>query len=238
MKFLFKYPSRNRKDLFKSTFGKWKGMLSGKHGVEFLISLDRDDEQMNTPEMHGFLDSQSNTTYCFGESTSKVEAINANMDSDCAKKDWETVVLISDDMIPQVHGYDDIIATEMNKNYDDFSGAIWFNDGLTGNVLCTLSILGRKLFDRFGYLYHPDYKSLFCDNEFQSVCQSWGKMTYVDDVIIRHAWVDATGADALHLRNQALNARDKRMYEARRAVGFPNESVAIETSNKFRDRRR
>jgi len=207
-------------------------MLSGKHNVEFLVSLDHDDQEMNSSDIHTFLDSQHNTTYCFGESTSKVQAINANMN--CAKKEWETVVLISDDMIPQVNGYDDIIADAMINHYSDFSGAIWLNDGRVGNALCTLSILGRNLYDRFGYIYHEQYKSLWCDNEFHEVCHSWGKITYIDQVIIKHDWVDATGADSLHSRNESLFERDRKVFEARKAAGFPKEFVEIKEHRRRR----
>lgn len=231
-KLLIKFPTRGRKSVFMNTFNLYNNKLSGKHDVEFRVSMDENDRDMNVPEVWDFLDEKKNVTYCYGENTCKVEAINANMEG----VEFDVVLLASDDMIPQVDAYDDIIMQAYALHYPDYSGAIWFNDGRVGTALCTLSILGKQLYDRFGYIYHPQYKSLWCDNEFHDVCHSWGKMTYVDHVIIRHAWTDVTGGDILHIRNEGWNDKDKRTYYSRKEAGFPKEDVPV--INRVRDRRR
>lgn len=220
-KILIKFPTRNRRHVFMNTFDLYYNMLSGKHDYEFRVSMDQDDHTMNTQEVWDFFDPKKNITYCYGESTTKIEAINANMEG----AEFDVVLLASDDMIPKVQGYDDIIMQAYARHYPEYDGAIWFNDGRVGTALCTLSILGKKLYDRFGYIYHPDYRSLWCDNEFHEVCHIWGKMTYVDQVIIQHAWTDVTGGDRLHERNESFHDRDKRTFEARKAAGFPTHSV-------------
>lgn len=223
MTLLFKYPTRARPVLFESTYKKWRSLLSGKHDVEWLISMDVDDNTMNNADITKFLDGEHNLTYCYGENKSKVSAINANIG--CTSQDWQILVLISDDMIPKIQGYDDIIVSKMLEFYPECDGALHFNDGRVGSSLCTLSIMGRKLYDRFGYVYHPDYQSLWCDNEYTEVCHTFGKMTYIDQIIINHAWVDVTGSDPLHTRNEGQYHRDSRTYHTRKAAGFPKESV-------------
>lgn len=76
-------------------------------------------------------------------------------------------------MIPCQKGYDNIIAVNMNKYFPNMDGALHFNDGRVGNSLFTLSIMGKKLYDQFGYIYHPDYKYTYCDNEFHLVVKKW-----------------------------------------------------------------
>lgn len=234
---LIKFPTRNRRNVFLNTFDLYYNMLSGKHDFEFRISMDADDHEMNSQDLWEYLDSKKNITYCYGDSKCKVEAINANMHD----TQFDVVLLASDDMVPKEQGYDDIIMQAFERLYPAFDGAVWFNDGRVGNSLCTLSIMGKKLYDRFGYIYHPDYKSLFCDNEFHEVCHSWSKMTYVDRVIIQHAWVDATGVDELHRRNESLWQRDQRMYELRKANNFPQECISAklpDRSERIMSRRR
>jgi hypothetical protein len=233
-KILIKFPTRGRRHVFKNTFDLYYNMLSGKHDYEFRVTMDVDDNSMNTQEIFDFLDAKKNVTYCYGENKSKIQAINANMKD----AEFDVVLLASDDMIPKVHDYDDIIMQAYAEHYPEYDGAVWFNDGRAGAALCTLSILGKKLYDRFGYIYHPDYVSLWCDNEFHEVCHLWGKMTYVDRVIIQHAWTDVTGGDPLHVRNESFHDRDRRMYEARKGSGFPTESVSIAEYKKSRDQRR
>ena len=93
-------------------------------------------------------------------------------------------------MIPVVKGYDTIIKNNMSKLYPDTDGVLWFNDGYQGNKLNTLCILGKKYYDRFGYIYNPEYISVWSDNEFMDVGNILGKQTYFDEVIIQHQHPD------------------------------------------------
>ena len=40
--------------------------------------------------------------------------------------------------------------------------------------------------DRFGYIYHPAYRSLWCDNEFQQVSWTLDKSVFINETIIEH----------------------------------------------------
>lgn len=235
MKLLIKYPTRARWDTFKKTLGQYMGRLSNKHEVEFVISMDVDDRSMNNPEVHAYLDALKNVSYCYGENRTKVEAINANMQN----HEFDVVLLASDDMIPEVDGYDDIICSALQEYFPDTDGVLHFHDGRVGESLNTLSIMGKKMYDRFGYIYHPDYKSLWCDNEFHEVTRAMGKVKWIDRVIIRHAWVDATGQDGLHRHNESFHNVDKRTYDKRKSLGFPKEAVMVHQPERVsRDPRR
>jgi hypothetical protein len=123
-------------------------------------------------------------------------------------------------MTPIVHGYDKIIVDKMNALYPDSFGALHFNDGRVGRQLLTLSIMGKKMYDYFGYIYHPSYISVYCDNEFHDSVYALGKCTYIDQVIIKHDWVNYTGRDNLHTRNESYYNQDSRTYERRKRMGF------------------
>jgi len=224
MKFLFKYPSRGRKDLFRSNLLEWVDYLSGKHDVRFVISGDADDPDMNCPETLAWVQELSKCLNIEmwlnpGKQT-KISACNANVSGE-----WETLILMSDDMSPIVHGYDDIIATEMLEHYPDLSGALWHNDGTWGSdKICTLSIMGRKLYETLGReIYWHEYQTLWCDTEFQAVCMAMGKITYFPRTIIRHDWIRKTGVDATHRRNSSAGSidHDRMLFEKRHKAGFP-----------------
>jgi len=195
-------------------------MLSGKHEYEFIITLDNDDKTMNNQQMRRFLDMQKNLRYFFGNSKSKVEAINADMDKIKNEIDFSILMLVSDDMVPKVHGFDDIIHTNMIKHFPGFDGCLYFNDGNAGPALNTLSIMGKKLYDYFGYIYHPSYISLWCDNEYDLTTKAMGKSVYIDQVIIKHEWIGLHGDD-LHRKNETFYDRDHNNFLARQAKGFP-----------------
>jgi len=118
-------------------------------------------------------------------------------------------------MLPVVKDYDDIIADAMQRFYPDLDGALNFYDGWNGNPdCCTLSIMGRKLYERFGYIYHPSYLSTHCDNEFTDDCREMGKIVWFADCIIRHNWKGVR--DDMSRRDERNFQKDKENYEKRK----------------------
>ena len=220
MKLLFKYPTRARLDWFKQTLEKYYEMMSGSNPFQFLITLDDDDEQMNSEEARWFMEQFRGLSYQYNNHQSKIEACNADMD---LLTDWDIVILVSDDMVPQQSGFDIQIVDDMETHFPDTDGCLFYDDGLfSKDNTSTLSILGRKYYDRFGYIYHPDYKSFYCDNEYTEVARSLGKMAYSPNVIIKHEWTGGGGSeDALYRRNTRLGKPDEATYNRRKAAGFP-----------------
>jgi hypothetical protein len=219
---LFKFPTRSRPDKFRNQFDKYYSMLSGSLNVAFVVSMDTDDSTMNNDDMKWWLSpangGRKNIFYHYGNSKTKVQAVNADMQH---YNSWKILVLLSDDMSPQINGYDKIIYDDMMKSYSDLDGALHYNDGRVGNRLITLSIMGKKMYDRFGYIYNPSYTSLYCDNEWHEVVYSMNKAVYIDRVIIKHDWTDYTGKDPLHIRNESFYGSDGLVFQKRKRLGFP-----------------
>ena len=136
--------------------------------------------------------------------------------------DWDIVLLASDDMIPKIKGYDTIIINKMMETYPDTDGVLWFNDGHQGNKLNTLCILGKKYYERFNYIYHPDYKSLWSDNEFMDVANLLKKQTYFSELIIKHEHPDVGygNRDNIHVNNSKNDIIDKNLYLKRKSINF------------------
>ena len=80
--------------------------------------------------------------------------------------------------------------------------------------------MGRKLYERFGYIYHPAYKSFFCDNEFTEQVRKMKKVIYLPQVIIKHEWKGNKGDD-LYRRNTKMAGVDQKTYNKRKALGYP-----------------
>ena len=219
MKLLIKFPTRNRKTKFLTTLRKYYNFLSKKNDVTFLITMDEDDIEMNNDFVKEILNTYNNLIYFYGNSKTKVEAINKDIEK---IEDWDIVLLASDDMIPTVKGYDDIIINEMKNNFPDTDGVLWFNDGYQGNKLNTLSILGKKYYERFGYIYNPEYKSVWSDNEFMLVANILGKQKYFDNVIIKHEHPDwgFGNRDQIHQENMKNESSDKDIFIKNKSTNF------------------
>jgi len=221
MRLVIKFPTRNRPEKFKQVFTKYREYLSGKHPVHFIITMDSDDNTMNNPEIKAWLDEQSkliSLEYHYGNSKTKIEAVNANLEN----VEGDVLLLASDDMIPVQKGYDLVIAEAYSLMFPDFHGAIKFWDGLRPqeDPLMTLSVMGVSLFKEYGYIYHPAYKSVFCDNEQTMVLQRRGVLAICYKCIIKHAW--SKKFDELHDRNESriMYMLDKKTFMDRLAKDF------------------
>lgn len=218
MKLLIKFPTRNRKEQFFSTFRKYQEYLS-EDTTMFSITIDEDDLTMNNQEVINELTSYTNVEVTIGKSESKVHAINRDIN---INSNWDIILLASDDMIPQMKGFDKIINSLMKTTYPDTDGILFFNDGFKGKELNTLCILGKKYYKRFGYIYHPDYKSTWCDNEFMMVGDILKKQTYFPMVIIKHEHPDwgYGQMDEIHVKNHNNLNYDRDLFYQRKSKNF------------------
>ena len=227
MRILLKCPTRSRPAQFLSVLQKYVDLASRRDLLGVCVSCDRDDETMRSTDIqHAIKNITYVTTWSeiyYGDSKSKIEAVNADMAS--IPWEWDIVVLVSDDMVPQIKGYDDVLRSHMVANFADTDGILWVNDGSQGDKLNTISIMGRKMYDSFGYIYHPAYKSLFCDTEFTDLCNGTlaRKCVYIPHTLIRHEH-PGTGfperADALYLKNQKSWNDDMYTYISRKTYVY------------------
>lgn len=216
---LFKYPARGRRDKFFSTLQSYYDNLINKDDFEFIISIDDDDHELNNSDFISAVESMKNAKVIIGPSKGKITAINRDIER---AKPWSIIVLVSDDMIPVKKGFDMIIRKDMNKHFPDTDGVLWYNDGHQGNKLNTLCILGKVYYERFGYIYHNDYLSLYCDNEFTEVSKRLNKVRYESLCTIEHQhWAWGYGKmDDLYTRNEKYIQQDHDTFQRRAAIGF------------------
>jgi len=217
MKLIIKFPTRVRVRKFLNVLSKYVRLLEDK-STPIIVSCDSDDISMKEDFVTEVINQYKNVTLQFNNNNTKIEAINHNMGT----LDFDIVLLASDDMVPRVKGFDTIIREKMLTHYPDTDGVLWFNDGYKGDKLNTLCILGKKYFDRFGYIYNPEYKSVWCDNEFMDISKLLDKVTYFDDVIIRHEHPDwGFGSnDSIHMTNVKNESSDRATYEKRKQQNF------------------
>ncbi len=232
MKILLKCPTRSRARRVLDTLSLYVRMASRLDQLGVLVSCDVDDGTMtNTRELETILSRCAWHRIARSPNRSKIEACNADMKD--VEWDWDIVVLVSDDMIPKIRGYDDVIRNYMLAKFPDRDGILWFNDGFQENKLNTLCIFGRAFYERQGYIYAPEYKSLFCDTELTDLCRTTykDKCHYVPYCIIRHEH-PGTGypqtMDKLYEHNQKFWVEDMYTYISRKTYDY-DWSVLIPT---------
>jgi len=180
MKILIKYPSRGRPGAF---FEGLDSIVNNAHNLSDILVLgtfDVSDPVMCNRELFD----GSKVLPFWGFSESKVHAINRDLqivNPNTSKKpflDFDILVVFSDDMRFTAPGFDTILRNAFaDGNLDKL---IHLPDQDAKDALATMYIAGRTFYERFGYVYHPSYKSLWCDNEIMEVAQRLGKYEYVD----------------------------------------------------------
>jgi hypothetical protein len=225
-KILFKFASRSRESKFFASLDNIISKVHDKENYIIVASLDYDDKTMFNKEVLERLIpyvKNNNVIPVFGYSKSKIDAINRDMDK---FDDFSIICNTSDDMEFQVEGFDNIIRDKFTQNFPDTNGNIYFNDGFVGDVISTMSIIGKKYFDEKlkGNIYHPSYVSLWCDNEYTEVAKSLNKIAYFDQILYRHNH-PANGigvADEQLKRTESFSNLDSENYKKRKLTNFAN----------------
>jgi hypothetical protein len=221
-KILFKYASRSRAIKFFSGLDNIIKNLSDLENFCILVSLDLDDITMNNPTTINRL-----TEYVkayperiivkFGHSKNKIDAINRDVNEIKETFDFDIVINFSDDMEFIQHSFDDIVRDKFFCHYADTDGNIYFNDGYTNDRLSTMSIIGRKYYDKFNYIYHPSYHSLWCDNEYTELAKKNQKIIYFHERIFNHNHPANVGGfiDEQLIKTESFAEIDRQNYEKR-----------------------
>lgn len=217
MTICFNYASRSRSGKF------FEGLdnicqLSASQDYFIVAKLDEDDGCMNNPDVHARLGSYPELIVKWGHSKSKIHAINRDLNG---LPPFDILINFSDDMRFITQGFDEQIRNDFRKFFPDGDGVVSYPDGYAPPTLSTMSIMGKKYFDRFGYVYHEAYYSLWCDNEFSEIAQSLGKFQYVPIQLYEHRHYAPGKAqkDNLYRRNDTYH-QDKQIYEQRKAINF------------------
>lgn len=216
MNILIKFPSRGRPDKFKNTFDSYVHLASSLHNIKFICTFDEDDSSMNNQDIKYFLDNHKYPVdYYYGNSSNKIEAINANLDN--VGFDYDILILAADDLYPIEQGYDNIIVNDMIKEHPDMDGCLHYMNPNWEERLDIGCIMTKKYFDRFRYIYHPSYKTIYCDNEYTNVARLLGKHRYIPKQIFMHNYVVS---DPTADRNWIHNNEDERNYNQRKERNF------------------
>lgn len=226
MKILVNYATRSRPDKFIRSIELLKSTSSEFENLDILVKYDADDATMEDIEQRV---TYPNIRWAKGLSKNKIDAINRDITGD-----WDILVNMSDDMIPVRKGWDGILRRLYEK--EGLGHAAHYPDGTdVRDRLITMSIMGRKLYDFLGYVYHPSYVSLWGDNEFMEVAKRLGVYKYHGghdhkNILFKHkhpAWVVGVEMDAQYQHTESFYKVDENNFHERKKNYFGLDGEAI-----------
>lgn len=220
MKISLLHPSRGRAEKAHHTFcnwlykTSWDGFFPQEY-FEHILSIDSDD-----PELPGYakwaLDGSSGKI--ISPNKSVVEATNIAAE----RSDGDVLVYLSDDFeCPK--SWDKLI----EKEFDGVTGPMLLKvDDCLQNFhvgVCTIPIMNRALYDRLGYFWYPEYKSMHVDVDLYETCKRLGVIKYAPHLKFPHNHYSNGKAahDETYRRSEGNWNQGLEVIKRRRAQGFP-----------------
>lgn len=214
MKILVHFPTRGRREQATKTVEYYMKRCHDIYSVSYFFACN---DEGDLPIHARALPPPSG--YTIQPFRSKIAAYNAiPLDIE-----WDIVVAASDDMWCVQPGWDSIIREAMQAHFPSLDGCLWFSDGRQDRI-CTMSVMGRRAYEADGYIYHPDYLSFFCDNEWSETWNARGKLYADPRCLFRNehpAWGGVMPNDATYKKNDKAWQHDKQLYHERKLKGWP-----------------
>ena len=135
----------------------------------------------------------------------------------------KVMIAVADDFLPPV-GWDSLLLSLEPKGWEDGEYVVKVEDGYVHDIF-VLSILTRKRYERFGYLFYPKYPSMFNDTEFGDVALRDGVVIEANHLLFEHLHPDCgkrqrDGVDLVHASKDRWNTGEQ-LYNFRKKQCFP-----------------
>lgn len=201
------HPSRSRPQQAYNTAKKW--IENAGVEIEYILSLDVDDP-LEREYWHWFANRMQQRLV--SENRSAIDAINkAAKNSKC-----NILVQMADDFdCPPLWGKQIIEATQGKTDW-----ILKTPDGIQKWII-TLPIMDRAYYNRFGYIYFPEYRHMFCDTELTCVADLTGRKIEANITFVHnHYSTGKTKKDEVNERADATWKQGEELFIKRAKENF------------------
>ncbi len=193
------HPTRHRIEQALATREKW--LLRADNSLEYIFSFDTDDDTIP-----GYIQGLR------APNMTAIEAINYG----ASTATGDLLIVVSDDFDCPEH-WDTLLLNELEGKTD----FLLKTDDAYQPTLVTLPIMDRTYYNRFGYIYHPGYKHMFCDQEMTAVAIMTGK--YLKSPLVfphNHYTTGKTPKDEINTKNDTTWEQGEKLYNGRLKINF------------------
>ncbi len=207
------HPSRNRPTQAMETVKKWLSQAKNPKDIEYVISLDSSD-----PKLEAYraalqtIEKPYNLGITLHDNHTAIEAIN----NTAKLVSGNLLIVVSDDFdCPNLW---DVALLDALKGKKDF--IVKTKDGLQPELI-TLPIMDRAYYERFGYIYFPQYQHMFCDTEMTDVGHLLGKVIKLPITFYhRHYSTGLNKRDEISEKNDSTWKQGETLYNMRKVLNF------------------
>jgi hypothetical protein len=186
------------------TKDKWMSNALRPSEIEYILSVDNDDPQLQ--DYNTAFKYSADVTIRYNDNNSAMQAINVV----APDSRGNLIVVVSDDF-DCFEGWDEYLLSHLQGDSDYI---VKTSDGyMNSDWLITLPIMDRAYYNRFGYVYHPDYKHMWSDTEMTTVGHMLGKIVDLQNSNAvfkhRHYSINEMQKDAVNEKAKILVSSDK-----------------------------
>ncbi len=205
------HPSRGRAVKSIQNSNDW--LLSALAQVEIIVSIDSTDT-----ERHKYEQFYPKKSIIVNDNKSVVEATNHAV----KESTGDILIYLSDDFkcFPNwgqavIKEFEGVTEPMLLKVHDCLQG---FHV-----PVLTIPIMNRALYEKLGYFWHPEYKSMFCDEDLYWTARKLGALKFAPHLKFPHEHVSVGKAqdDDTYRRSAANWDQGKALFAKRKAAGFP-----------------
>lgn len=182
MKFSIIHASYGRPELSEETAQKWISAQSVQNEMEYILSTDASDSKLE-PYLDWLYEANiinalkgHSIRHVVNITNTSVAAINAAAEM-CT---GDIIIVISDDFEP-IKNWD----LEILKAVEGKEDWILKTQDGTQPWIITLPIMDRKYYERFGYVYYPEYAHMYVDTDLTAVADYTGRKI-TSNLLFRH----------------------------------------------------
>lgn len=214
MKISLIHPSRSRPEKAKSTYDYWMSRAAHPENIEHILSLDFSDPLHSQYAHFG-----NNSSSVIDHNDCVVKATNIAASASTG----DILIYLSDDFIcPEK--WDEKIMIRFRVADEDTPLLIKVDDCLQKfNVdVLTIPIMNRALYERLGFFWHPEYRSMFCDQWLYWVCRNNKWIMFCEDLKFPHEHYSIGKApkDVTYIRSDANWVSGQALYLKHKKEGF------------------
>ena len=210
------HPSRGRPIPALEAMALWLGQASKLYPIEYILSLDHDDAYLYLDTIKQAI-GRVDFRVVIHQNRSLVDAVNRGAE----QAGGDVLVFVSDDFECPDY-WDQKILEAANGRRDPW--CLFVRDGYRTDGLQCMSIMSRAYYEQDHYMYYPEYKSMYADNDYTEHAMLRGQVIHAEHLLFRHNHYVVTGVEpdeTYRRENQpAWFSLGKGLLEERRRKGF------------------
>ena len=173
------HPSRGRVSQGLAAIRTWLTRCSSWNDIEYILSLDTEDCRAYAPVILGMM-REPMFKVVIGPNENVVQAVNRGARSATG----HVYIMVSDDFEPPF-GWD--VEIQKAVMYEKTPWALFVNDGLQKEMkVQTITIVSNAYYGEVGYMYYPEYWSMYADNDYTETAKALKAVIYAYHLTFMH----------------------------------------------------